>query len=171
MNIHYIIGDATKPIKNPAIICHVNNDIGGWGRGFVLAVSNVFPEAENAYRSRFKSGYPMKLGETQIIEISDNNGQSTGIYVANMVAQHDVKNKNGLPPIRYGSLRCCLDQVYKSALEYGCTVHMPRIGSDLAGGDWKTVESIIKSAMTVDTYVYTLPNQKDRWDDEYEGVQ
>ena len=39
ISINYLKGDATEPTKKPAIICHVCNDIGGWGRGFVLALS------------------------------------------------------------------------------------------------------------------------------------
>lgn len=36
----YLKGDATCPqAKGVKIICHVCNDIGGWGKGFVLALS------------------------------------------------------------------------------------------------------------------------------------
>jgi len=38
--INYIIGDATEPItKGPNVIMHINNKVGAWGGGFVLAVS------------------------------------------------------------------------------------------------------------------------------------
>ncbi len=38
MNINYITGDATRPAgPGPHIIVHVCNDIGEWGRGFVVA--------------------------------------------------------------------------------------------------------------------------------------
>ncbi|RYD76612.1 MAG: Appr-1-p processing protein, partial [Verrucomicrobiaceae bacterium] len=40
MAIHYVTGDATRPEGDGArVICHVCNDIGGWGRGFVTALS------------------------------------------------------------------------------------------------------------------------------------
>ena len=44
LNINYVIGDATQPIGDGAkIIVHVCNDIGGWGRGFVLALTKKWP--------------------------------------------------------------------------------------------------------------------------------
>lgn len=40
MDIIYIKGDATSPISpGNKIITHICNDIGGWGKGFVLALS------------------------------------------------------------------------------------------------------------------------------------
>ncbi len=36
--ITYLTGDATQPQSaGPKLIVHVCNDIGGWGRGFVVA--------------------------------------------------------------------------------------------------------------------------------------
>lgn len=38
--IIYLKGDATNPIaKGNKIIAHICNDAGGWGKGFVLAIS------------------------------------------------------------------------------------------------------------------------------------
>jgi O-acetyl-ADP-ribose deacetylase (regulator of RNase III) len=38
--ISYVKGDATSPqARGIKIIGHVCNDLGGWGKGFVLAVS------------------------------------------------------------------------------------------------------------------------------------
>jgi len=50
--IAYVVGDATRPEgQGPRVIVHVCNDIGGWGRGFVLALSRAYPEAERRYRA------------------------------------------------------------------------------------------------------------------------
>ena len=46
----YTIGNATQPEGRPAIIVHVCNDVGAWGRGFVLALSRRWPEPERRYR-------------------------------------------------------------------------------------------------------------------------
>jgi O-acetyl-ADP-ribose deacetylase (regulator of RNase III) len=52
MAVTYVIGDATAPGgPGPGVIAHVCNDSGGWGKGFVLAVSRRWPEPEAAYRS------------------------------------------------------------------------------------------------------------------------
>lgn len=51
MPIQYTTGDATQPLADGAkIICHVCNDIGGWGAGFVVALSRKWSEPERAYR-------------------------------------------------------------------------------------------------------------------------
>ena len=43
--IKYLKGDATCPqAKGMKIICHVCNDAGGWGKGFVLALSKRWDE-------------------------------------------------------------------------------------------------------------------------------
>lgn len=40
MEINYLKGDATNPASaGNKIIVHVCNDIGGWGKGFVMAIS------------------------------------------------------------------------------------------------------------------------------------
>ena len=40
MKIEYLKGDATSPVKEGnKIILHICNDIGGWGKGFVMAIS------------------------------------------------------------------------------------------------------------------------------------
>lgn len=42
---NYLTGDATAPGgTGTRIIAHVCNDIGHWGKGFVLAISKRWPE-------------------------------------------------------------------------------------------------------------------------------
>ena len=51
MEIKYITGDATQPVgEGNKIIVHVCNDVGGWGRGFVMALSKRWKEPEMKYR-------------------------------------------------------------------------------------------------------------------------
>jgi O-acetyl-ADP-ribose deacetylase (regulator of RNase III) len=90
------------------------------------------------------------------------------LMVANMIAQEGIQWKGKVPPIRYNALEECLGHVYNHAKELGWMVVMPRIGAVLSGGDWPTIEAIIKKTMTVETYVYTLESQKDRWPTVYE---
>ncbi|MDB5329368.1 MAG: hypothetical protein JWP03_519 [Phycisphaerales bacterium] len=50
--IHYLVGDATAPQGDgPRIIAHVCNDLGRWGRGFVLALSKRWHEPEARFRA------------------------------------------------------------------------------------------------------------------------
>lgn len=68
------------------------------------------------------------------------------VWVANMIAQHGLRPENGVPPIRYDAVRACLEKVASKAKELEATIHMPRIGCGLAGGDWSRIEPIVVDA-------------------------
>ena len=136
MDIQYLTGDATAPVGDgPKIIVHVCNDVGGWGRGFVLAISKRWPEPEQRYRSwdRGETEQPFALGEVQLVSVADD------LFVANLIGQRDVRTQNGVPPIRYEALRSGLRKVADEALRLSASVHMPRIGCGFAGGTWEEV--------------------------------
>jgi O-acetyl-ADP-ribose deacetylase (regulator of RNase III) len=138
--ITYTRGDATRPqAEGPKVICHVCNDIGAWGKGFVLALSRRWKEPERAFREwhagRGEGGFG--LGAVQFVEVEPDT------WVANMVGQHGIKKQGGTPPIRYEAVAECLRKVAAKALELGATVHMPRIGCGQAGGEWSEVEPLI----------------------------
>lgn len=150
--IHYIKGDATSPIgKGNKIIAHICNDHGGWGAGFVLALSKKWSAPEIAYRSL---GFNIELGRVQYVKLGEEN-----IVVANMIAQHDFVSKNNPVAVRYDALEKCLNDVAEKAKSENASVHMPRIGCGLAGGKWKKIEEIIDKTLIangVDVYVYDL---------------
>ena len=57
---------------------------------------------------------------------------------------HKLKNDdNGKPPISYDAVEDGLNKVALKAKELNATVHMPRIGCGLAGGEWKIIKEII----------------------------
>lgn len=159
MPITYLKGDATQPVgEGHRIIAHVCNNVGGWGRGFVLAISNRWADPEKLYRTSRKS---KTLGEAQICVVDHD------LYVANMIAQsgYGAKNQNlhrtsepdAQPPIRYDALRSALEKVAKFARACHGTIHMPRIGCGLAGGKWEEVEPIIVETMNdLEVFVYDL---------------
>jgi O-acetyl-ADP-ribose deacetylase (regulator of RNase III) len=149
--IKYIVGDATQPIKYPAYIVHICNNIGAWGAGFVIAVTKRFgPGPESAYRLWAQSKENFRLGQIQIVPVSKE------IHVVNMIAQSGLISDENLKPLNSKALKMCLKQVYQAVQRENITVHMPRIGCGLAGGKWEEVEPIIQKYMTVDTYVYDL---------------
>lgn len=152
--IRIIKGDATSPqAKGPKIIAHVCNDIGAWGKGFVVAISRRWPEPERAFRQwhRERSGNDYGLGATQLIQVMPD------VWVANMIGQHGIFRGSGGPPIRYEAVAKALSTVGDHALELGASVHMPRIGCGLAGGKWERVEPMVVEALAardVATTVY-----------------
>jgi len=168
MNIHYLIGDATQPTIRPAIIAHVCNDIGGFGSGFVYSLTKRSVKPRNAYLKWYKDGeshgVKFELGSVQIVKFSDQ------VVVGNMIAQRDIRWEGKIPPIRYDALRKCLTSIYWWAKNKGYVVCGPRFGAQLSGGDWNIIESIIKETMTVETYIYTLEYEKDKWPTNYEII-
>ena len=173
--IHYLKGDATQPVgEGPKILAHICNDIGGWGAGFVVAISKRWPQPEEAYRAWAKGRFRPKpgcaiigpqtfsLGSVQFVTVTED------LAVANMIAQRgygprgndlhrtDDHDPNG-PPIRYDALALCLKGVQSAAEKLDASVHMPRIGCGLAGGRWDQVEPIVSKMLDgLDVYVYDL---------------
>lgn len=152
MTIRYLEGDATDP-QSPGhkVIVHVCNDLGGWGRGFVLALSKRWPEPERDYRQWFASEPRPSLGDVQFVTVEAE------ITVANMVGQHGLRRKRGNPPIRYEAVRTGLETVAAFAKDLRASVHMPRIGCGLAGGEWHLIEPIIQETLAasgIETTVY-----------------
>ena len=151
--INYITGDATDPkTSGNKIIVHVCNDIGGWGKGFVMAISKRWTEPEKKYREWFKSQENFSLGQCQFVKVENE------LWIANIIGQHKIsKDENGNAPIRYNSIAEGLDKVSKFAKENKATVHMPRIGCGLAGGTWDRIEPLINKSLVevgIETYVY-----------------
>lgn len=137
-NIQYVVGDATRPsTPGSKIIVHICNDRGGWGKGFVTAISARWPEPENAYRRWFQEKTNFELGAVGLVQVEPE------IWIANMIGQQGLREKNGVPPIRYDAVRTGLASVAIKGKELHASVHMPRIGCGLAGGSWSEIEPII----------------------------
>src|SRR5262245_7130756 len=139
--ITYLKGDATCPqAKGPKLICHVCNDLGRWGKGFVLALSRRWKEPEEHYRAWYaqRQANDFGLGAVQLVQVEPS------VWVANMVAQRGVKRGSSGPPIRYEAVAECLRKVAVEAAQRGASVHMPRIGCGLAGGEWSRIEPLIE---------------------------
>ena len=152
--IRYVEGDATAPIgSGPKIIVHVCNDEGGWGKGFVVAISKRWKAPEREYRAWHRRGSapPFELGQVQVVPVAD------GLSVANVIGQEGMRARRGVPPIRYGAIAEGLAGVRAHALREGASVHMPRIGCGLAGGRWEEILPIIERELLahgVDVTVY-----------------
>jgi O-acetyl-ADP-ribose deacetylase (regulator of RNase III) len=152
--ISYLVGDATAPkTPGPKMIVHVCNDIGAWGKGFVMALSRRLPEPESQYKAWYakRKANDFGLGGVQFVQVE------TDLWVANMIGQHGIRRTKDGPPIRYSAVEKCLAKVAKKAAELKASVHMPRIGCGLAGGKWEEIEPIITRQLCekdVAVYVY-----------------
>jgi O-acetyl-ADP-ribose deacetylase (regulator of RNase III) len=156
--LRYVVGDATAPQgSGPAVIAHVCNDVGAWGAGFVLALSRRWRAPEAEYRRWYaeRDGNDFAIGAVQLVPVEPD------VWVANMVGQTDLRRaRDGTPPVRYAAIETALQDVAARARELGASVHMPRIGCGLAGGDWARIEPLLESTLVaagVDVVVYDLP--------------
>ncbi|MEU2155119.1 macro domain-containing protein [Streptomyces sp. NPDC019396] len=142
--ITYVRGDATVPHgRGVKVIAHVCNDLGGWGKGFVLALSRRWPEPEAAYRRwhRGRAGNDFGLGAVQFVQVG------TYTWVANMVGQRGIRTGSKGPPVRYEAIGTALGTLADEAARLGASAHMPRIGCGLAGGSWARVEPLIEQRL------------------------
>lgn len=149
--ILYVQGDATDPpaMEGYQIIAHICNDAGGFGKGFAAAIAARYPIAQQRYYAQRTQGYT--LGTSQLVEVNDS------LAIFNMIAQHGYKNRNNPTPLRYRALADCLSGLARVALHHKASIHMPKIGTGLAGGDWLRIYQHIDHALHDRfVYVYTL---------------
>jgi len=161
--IQYIKGDATTPIgEGHKFIVHCCNDQGGWGSGFVLALSAKNKEPERSYRewalqlaTHSEETNTFKLGNYKLAHFGDK------VHVVNMIGQKGVRTVNGVPPVRYEAIEDALRQLTTAIKLFmidnkEISVHAPKFGSDLAGGDWNVIEDIIERTLCASDIPVTI---------------
>jgi hypothetical protein len=158
-------GDATKPQRQHEVelvyIPHVCNNLGGWGAGFVLALNKAFGKLPmETYKLDVTANC---LGKVSFALVGDNT------IIANMIAQNAyldaIKN---VRPLKYDALVECMKAVAEDILikkslyqvEHDVlhiTIHCPKFGSELAGGNWEFIEALIEDCWLnkgIDVTVY-----------------
>jgi len=141
--IRYVHGSVLEPRNGGSkILCQLVNDRAlKWGGGVARKVATKFPEAEASFSRSFQEIPPSeRLGAVVFSPIED------GICVASIVAQEGY-GPSLLPRIRYTALQHGLAVVAQRAIELSATVHMPRIGTGAAGGEWPTIQEMIDDLM------------------------
>lgn len=160
-------GDATNPQKTHpkeiAMIPHVCNNLGKWGRGFVLALSKKWGLPEQVYQDYcWEKHFPL-LGKVCYAKV-DNF-----LVIANMIAQDGIVSKDNLKPIKYKVLANCMAEVYgyiemvRTQTSNPVVIHCPKFGSDLAGGNWDFILELIREIWIengVDVVVYEYVSPK-----------
>lgn len=171
--IRYVVGDATDPTEDlhtRQVVAHIINDGGYWNRGFARAIADRYPKvkhAHNLWRLGWWQGsrVPPSLGHIQFVQVGPFR------HVANMVAQRGLYHGSFNPePLDYMALEQCLQRLKQwceniTTGSIGPTVHMPKIGSGLARGDWNRVEQMITSQLShfdIQVTVYTTEAYESR---------
>lgn len=131
-------GDATKPRgSGKKIIAQVVNTSAALGRGFGYSLSKNYPVVKDALKKWHSNKQEFILGNTNLVKINED------LYVFQMLAQKGIFPKGNEIPLKYTELRECLIQLRHTAIELGCSIHMPAIGAGNAGGDWNVIIGMI----------------------------
>ncbi|WP_235004706.1 macro domain-containing protein [Listeria monocytogenes] len=128
-------------------------DVGFYGKQYkIFVIKNLnWKEPEKAYRKWYKDKNDFKLGEVQLIPVTDY------ISICNMIGQKGTKTGSKGAPIRYEAVESCLEKLSEIAKEQQASIHMPRIGCGLAGGKWEIIEPIIRKTLIandIEVYIY-----------------
>jgi hypothetical protein len=135
--IKYVKGDLfnnLEKVNELVIVPHCCNTVFAWGAGFVVPLGKHYPIARTVY----KSAKTLELGTNQYVE-------TLNLMIVNMIAQEGVGWKNGVPPIRYEALKMCMEDIVKKTktISKKFTIVAPMFGSQLAGGSWDKIETMI----------------------------
>jgi len=155
--LKYLRGDALEPRgSGPRIIAHIVNDkTPNWGAGFPVAMKKKWPMVQKDFRQwTTLDRTNLSLGKVHTTQVSDD------IMIVHMIAQHGY-GPSSKPRVRYGILGDCLNKLATIALGQGATIHMPRIGTGQAGGNWWIIADLIDQALAkqnLGVTVYDLPN-------------
>lgn len=140
------------------IICQLVNDKAiKWGGGVARKIAKRFPDAEKAYAEQvIQIPQRDRLGRVIFSETRED------LTIASLIGQEGF-GPSLFPRIRYAALQTCLEQVADRAASIGASIHMPKIGTGSAGGDWSIIEEILDDVMVragLFVTVYDVPPKR-----------
>lgn len=149
--IKYIEGDLLEelqPRAHKVIVAHVCNNVGVMGKGFAQQLVEKYP----SLRTRFKNA-KLNTPPSNYYFMAQPN-----IYISNMVCMNGLYNKwNNPKPLDYKALYVCLEDTKRYAKDIDADIHMPKIGTGFARGNWDLVEKILNEVFKEQTItVWTL---------------
>jgi len=127
------------------IICHGCNNIGRWGAGFSGVLSSHYPDAEKEYRQLKQ----YNIGSVHFVDCKET-------IIGNIITQKGIRSPLNVTPFDITSFQ----QGFKACQEYGqankLSIHMPKIGAGLGGGNWDEIFNVIQQEVLVPTFIYYL---------------
>lgn len=164
--IAYVFGDATKPSRDGKrmIVQVVNDKTANWGgAGFASAIRREYPVVQEAFKTWASSSTrSLILGAVHFSEVTAD------LMVASIVAQHGY-GPSDRPRIRYQALGAGLRAAAELASKNDAHVHMPRIGTGHARGEWPLIQEMIRNEFgrrEVPVTVYDPPGSTPKQPDQ-----
>ena len=157
--IRLLHGNILEPRNSgKKIICQLVNDKAiKWGGGVARKIAKRFPDAEKCYSEQVTQiPQSNRLGRVIFSEAEDD------LIIASLIGQEGF-GPSLFPRIRYAELHTCLQQVADHASSVGASIHMPKIGTGSARGDWSTIEEMLDEVMVragLFVTVYDLPPKR-----------
>ena len=139
----FVKGDVTQPgSRNVDLVVHCVNGAYKMGSGVALALMERWPVVRKIYMAQDS----LELGSVHFVNVQKET------WVANLVGQPDVRSTALPVPLDYSALRAGMDEVARWStkvedLGWTVSLHLPRIGCGLAGGDWNTVALILNDKL------------------------
>jgi O-acetyl-ADP-ribose deacetylase (regulator of RNase III) len=157
--VRLIHGDVLEPRNGgKKVICQLVNDKAvKWGGGVARKIAKRYPAAESNFtRQILQIPERDRLGRTIFCEATEDTS------IASLIGQEGF-GPSLFPRIRYEALQTCFEQVVDHALSIKASIHMPKIGTGSAGGDWSTIQEMLDDVMVragLFVTVYDLPPKR-----------
>lgn len=157
--IRYVHGNVLEPLGSEnKIICQLVNDRAiKWGGGVAKKFARKFPNSEMEFTTTLLDLKPLdRLGRAIFVRIGERE------LLASIIAQEGF-GPSMFSRLRYSALQSGLRLIANKAKELGASIHMPRIGTGAAGGDWGVIEEILEDELVrlgIVVVVYDIPPQR-----------
>lgn len=146
-----IINGDIREAKSGYILQGVNAQ-GKIGAGLAKSIIKTWPDVKHHYMQNYKNGGDfLFLGSHHFVFCTDEvNLRKEELWVVNMVTQ-EYYGRDGFLYFSYAAFETALVNTIRiinknaksSFIDTPKTIHFPKIGCGLAGGDWEVVKEII----------------------------
>ena len=124
------------------IIVHGCNMQGIMGAGVAKAVKAKYPACFDDYCQRLATGFYV-LGEVINYKVNSK------LYISNALTQQYFGR--AVRQVNYAAIVRAFDDNIAVAQDTGLSLHFPKIGAGLGGGDWNIIEQLINDCDPDDT--------------------
>ena len=154
--IRHVHGNVLEPRGTGVkVVCQlVNNVAKRWGGGIARQAAQRFPSAETEFGSWITGlSRQERLGQVHFSTPIED------VVIASIVGQEGY-GRSIVPRVQYRAIESGLARVARFAYRNSATVHLPRIGTGSASGNWEAIMGLIQDEFVqsgLEVTVYTLP--------------